>query len=992
MDRQTPAILDLSPLLAWGVFTRSLALVFAVALTSLSWRDQLVALSGARGITPLNELHTSYIHAYGIYGAIARFPSIYWFVGSSDAALRWIPRVGVISALAVAVGLLSPLIGIGIAWLAFLSVDVGSSFTGAIFPWDCLLLEAGALGVWLPHLARFPNVSALSPVSPLLSFAFRFLLFRVLIGFGKLKFMGADIRRDTHYIRGFLINMPIVHPLGFFLHRILPRFMFPSFLLGMAITELIAPWGLFWIGLPRFIAATSIIGLMIGIQCTGNFGHFNLLTSVLAIPSLLDPNASLFSFSWLNAARTPYAAAETAYLTITLLVSLIYFPANSWVNLSLPYWPAWDRIKLLSGLCSGLRKIAPLRTVSAYGVFGPTPAPPQRWVPVYQGSNDDGLTWHDYIFQYYPTNDMSPPCFVAPHHPRLDHSLVYDSIGLNGHSPLGILNHGNAFGYTRTPTAMRLALRLLEGASPSIRALFKFDPFPNKPPTLIRVRLRVLRPTPLGSTAWWRSDDVATHIAAISLSGPLGSTLRLGEKSGDWAAARWDGWLPRGPEDVWFEAARERRDAWPQGESERLMSTVSDEKELWRSVLLVRASTIAAVLNGLGDEGCCPIPEPLHHMRIESGSRRRRTNATNSTAAPVEQPSSLSQPIKIISRLNDAARLTLQLAPPCSADARRHAALTLSPDKIIDVKQADIVFTWRHLSYVVSMERATYNDISREKTSRAIQRALLPAFTAAERVWWRPAPDVTTLTAEIAAYDMLRKGINASSEIWAPLEAAVIQECLLRDGDNEEWRSRYLRLSAVDASPRTPSVGIPIQVENVNYDIPTAIFSDNDDSPGPDGAGSMRNHMRLAFYIHWRALLSGQASFSPILSALRDSRIRETAPLPLIFRALAPSAMLDPCNAATETSSFLWAIHNYDALAAAGEKAWIVASTMKPPRVGPISNASIGPAFAEIMPRATAHYIHSSLRPFDEKTGKPGDIAWVPTYRVREDGDFEEIE
>jgi len=110
-----------------------------------------------------------------------------------------------------------------------------------------------------------------------------------------------------------------------------------------------------------------------------------------------------------------------------------------------------------------------------------------------------------------------------------------------------------------------------------------------------------------------------------------------------------------------------------------------------------------------------------------------------------------------------------------------------------------------------------------------------------------------------------------------------------------------------------------------------------------------------------------------------------------LFRALSPCAALDPSAAATEASSFLWAVHSYDWLASAGEKAFIVAATMKPPRSVPPVSASVGPAFSELMPRASAHYIHGLLRPLDEN-GRPRTIAWVPTYRVRPDGDFEEVD
>jgi hypothetical protein len=43
--------------------------------------------------------------------------------------------------------------------------------------------------------------------------AYRWLLFRVLFGFGKLKFVGAGAR-DSCYVKSFLIGMPIPTRLG----------------------------------------------------------------------------------------------------------------------------------------------------------------------------------------------------------------------------------------------------------------------------------------------------------------------------------------------------------------------------------------------------------------------------------------------------------------------------------------------------------------------------------------------------------------------------------------------------------------------------------------------------------------------------------------------------------------------------------------------------------------------------------------------------------
>jgi len=76
---------------------------------------------------------------------------------------------------------------------------------------------AAAVGPLLPG----PSVAALAVPNPLHAFMFRYLLVRVLLGFGKMKFTGSSWR-DRTYIKTFLMNQPIVSPLGFIANRLLP--------------------------------------------------------------------------------------------------------------------------------------------------------------------------------------------------------------------------------------------------------------------------------------------------------------------------------------------------------------------------------------------------------------------------------------------------------------------------------------------------------------------------------------------------------------------------------------------------------------------------------------------------------------------------------------------------------------------------------------------------------------------------------------------------
>ena len=198
----------------WGLFPRALGLVYIIALGALAY--QAVPLSGAYGLSPVKETLRRYRRDFG-WKAPFYYPSLFW-LNCSDAAVAGFPALGALcGALTVIGGPLSPLFLL-VSWLAMISID------GSIYPWDTLLAEAGFLTLWLPStpslgplLVRGASESnfaalyaptsyaAVSLPSPLLSFAFRWLLFRVLVGFGKIKFTGAGWR-DRCVLRVHLDN------------------------------------------------------------------------------------------------------------------------------------------------------------------------------------------------------------------------------------------------------------------------------------------------------------------------------------------------------------------------------------------------------------------------------------------------------------------------------------------------------------------------------------------------------------------------------------------------------------------------------------------------------------------------------------------------------------------------------------------------------------------------------------------------------------------
>src|SRR5262249_37337159 len=139
---------------------------------------------GARGITPVGQTLSRIATDYPGPRRFLYFPSALW-LGCSDRTLRGMAVLGGALGLLVAWGgaLSRPaLLG---CWALYLSFDVALDLA---FPWECALLEAGLLSLLLPELRPLPALAAVAAPLPAVAWAYRLLLFRIMLGFGKLKF------------------------------------------------------------------------------------------------------------------------------------------------------------------------------------------------------------------------------------------------------------------------------------------------------------------------------------------------------------------------------------------------------------------------------------------------------------------------------------------------------------------------------------------------------------------------------------------------------------------------------------------------------------------------------------------------------------------------------------------------------------------------------------------------------------------------------------
>ena len=270
------AACEVDPLVVWGAFVRLLGVVQLISLLSI--RSQLLALAGPRGATPATLL-LARVRAdfHGWAARWQRLPTLLWLTGASEAGLMATISLGILCAVALLLGWIIPSpVATFVVYACLLSLD---EIVDLKFPWDSLLLELSALAALLPPLEApvWQSIRVTTAPHPWVGFVFRFALFRLLFGFGKLKFVGST-SKDICYIRTFVVGLPLPTPVGVWLYGALPHAAWGIALAVMFLIEIVAPFFLFCAGWPRVGAAASIALLQVGIQLTGNFGHFNLLS------------------------------------------------------------------------------------------------------------------------------------------------------------------------------------------------------------------------------------------------------------------------------------------------------------------------------------------------------------------------------------------------------------------------------------------------------------------------------------------------------------------------------------------------------------------------------------------------------------------------------------------------------------------------------------------------------------------------------------------
>lgn len=497
---------SLEPTLVWGLYLRALGVVLFITFLSLSL--QIVGFAGSQsGPTRIAPRLLKYREDFPGWRRFVYFPTLLW-INSSDGMLRLLSWGGLAcAALVVYGGPFSHYALIG-CYVCYVSLDLPA---GLVLPWDCLLFEVTLFSCFLPVTHALPELTAVAAPSPALAWAFRLLFFRLMFGFGKQKFLGSR-PKDSAYLRGFFIYQPLLSPLGWLAHK-LPLSLLKGGLYFMFLVEIPTPFFVFFPGALSVIAAAATVMLMIGIQITGNFGYFSIATMALCIPLLDNVTPHAFTLSGLFAPGAPIVT--NAYVVLHTCAAVFTFPFNSWLGQSWCVWSVWYRFpRFLQPLFGFYRLLHPLRWLHPYGVFPPNNQPGVKMSLVPEVSWD-GQTWHELQFKYAPTNERSRPHFVAPHHPRGDQAIVYDTFGLNSSSLMsGMVGLWDPYYFASASPAVQFCQRAVE-VKDLPYAWTDESKRHDGPPIASRITTVMLEPTTLEelrrSGRWWDRTYIGPH-------------------------------------------------------------------------------------------------------------------------------------------------------------------------------------------------------------------------------------------------------------------------------------------------------------------------------------------------------------------------------------------------------------------------------------------------------------------------------------------------
>lgn len=487
------------------IVLRAVGVVFLYVFAGILREGQ--ALVGPHGIAPLGEFFTQLHQAFpNILEAFIRAPSLFLLAdgGGMVAFLTW---TGLIAAAALVLNLW-PRMALFVCWLVFVSfVSTWRVFSAAQL--DRLMLEAALLCIPFAPAGYRPGLGVSSPPRPVALLMVRWLLFRVMFESGLVKLTSGDPHwRNFTAMEVMYETSPFPTVFGYIDHS-LPRAYHIFEIILTFVAELLGPiLAVFGGRRGRWFAFWAWLALQAGIQLTSNFGWLNVAAIGLGL-LLFDDQMFIAAARKLRLHKLAAHLAATAVaiparaigafrlhglrvaLWFHFYLTLFFFAKACGVMVdTLPYVLTWP-----------VHQLWEFRSANGYYLYATFD--PVRYQVEFEGSNDHGRTWRVYPFRYIPQREDRVSPFIAPWYARFEATVQIH--GWNG---------------KKSALMPAVAAHLL-ARNPDVMRLFASDPFPDSPPTLIRMRgyrMRFTDPKVQARTGqYWYREPAGNHMPMLYL-------------------------------------------------------------------------------------------------------------------------------------------------------------------------------------------------------------------------------------------------------------------------------------------------------------------------------------------------------------------------------------------------------------------------------------------------------------------------------------------
>lgn len=487
------------------IVLRALGLIYFSAFFSLLFQAR--GMIGPKGILPADRYLESLSRSLGPATRIWFAPTLLWLSSGSHMllALCWIGMAaGVLAALN-----LWPHLTLLSCFLCFLSY-VAALQVFSDFQSDGMLLEAGFLALFFAPKGFWPGLGRTSLPSRASLFLLQWEWFRIYFESGLVKLLSGDPEwRHLTALDNYYQNCPLPTWIGWYIQH-WPHWFQVATAGATLVMELVLVWMLFLPRTFRIICFFLVTAWQIGVILTANYTFLNYLVLALGF-LLLDDRFFRSCAVKLRLTRQPASApaptsvtavegakegtweghgkkaggfrhalrgvglAASAFVLCWIgyvtVVELIELP---WPNSGPPSWP--------------VEALSPFRIANQYGLFAWMTR--GRYEIEFQGSRD-GETWTAYPFRYKPQALNLAPGIYAPYQPRFEWNLWFASLA----------------SWQQYPMVPATELRLLEN-DPAVLELFKSDPFPGSPPTMVRAVLYqywfTTRAEKRATGNWWK--------------------------------------------------------------------------------------------------------------------------------------------------------------------------------------------------------------------------------------------------------------------------------------------------------------------------------------------------------------------------------------------------------------------------------------------------------------------------------------------------------